>query len=255
MSDNPNNADNLQPSWAAHELFALGLTLLLALWITVKYGGNTAPADHRDARAAKRATKRAELAAADEKALGSYGVVNADLNRYRLPIINAMSIVVDKAGADPKGISVELASRLVPQVEASLVEIKAPASMGDESELNDAALIAQGKALFLSKICFTCHQTDPAVPAPAGLALKAPKFIGKFWGEERLVQLDKDPTTLPFEPSGQFEKVKLDPGYFYESVKTPNARVLQGSVPGMAPLPVTDAEIKALMAYVKSLSQ
>jgi len=246
MSDQPNNADNLQPSWAAHELFALGLTLLLALWIMVKYGGDTAPADHRDPRAADRATKRAEIDADDEKKLGSYGVVNADLNRYRLPIINAMSIVVDKAGADPKGISAELASRLVPQVEASLVEIKAPASMGDESELNDAALIAQGKALFLSKICFTCHQTDPAVPAPAGLALKAPKFIGKFWGEERLVT---------HGIGGPMQKVKLDPGYFYESVKTPNARVLQGSIPGMAPLPVTDAEIKALMAYVKSLSQ
>ena len=246
MSDNPNNADNLQPSWAAHELFALGLTLLLALWITVKYGGNTAPADHRDARAADRAIKRSELAAADEKALGSYGVVSAELNRYRLPIINAMSIVVKEAGADPKGISAELANRLVPQVEAKLIEIEAPTSMGNESDLNDVELIAQGKTLFQTKICFTCHQTDPAVPAPAGLALKAPKFIGKFWGEDRLVT---------HGIGGPMQKVKLDSGYFYESVKTPNARVLQGSVPGMAPLPVTDAEIKALMAYVKSLSK
>ena len=247
MSDAPpNNNDRLQPSWAAHELFALGLMLLLAVWIMVKYGGDTAPADHRDDRAAARAAKRAELDAADEKALGSYGVVSAELNRYRMPIINAMSIVVKEAGADPKGISAELAKRLVPQVEAKLVEIEAPASMGDESDLSDAALIAQGKTLFQTKICFTCHQTDPAVPAPAGLALKAPKFIGEFWGAERLV---------PHGIGGPMQKVKMGPGYFYESVKTPNARVLQGSIPGMAPLPVTDAEIKALMAYVKSLSK
>ena len=47
---------------------------------------------------------------------------------------------------------------------------------------DDKELIIKGKTLFLTKICFTCHQTDPAVPAPAGLALKAPKFVGDFWG-------------------------------------------------------------------------
>jgi len=44
-------------------------------------------------------------------------------------------------------------------------------------------LIAAAKALFQSKICFTCHQVDENVPAPAGIAMKAPKFIGGFWGK------------------------------------------------------------------------
>ena len=37
-------------------------------------------------------------------------------------------------------------------------------------DLADPALIAKGKVLFMTKTCFTCHQTDPAIPAPAGLA-------------------------------------------------------------------------------------
>lgn len=119
--------------------------------------------------------------------------------------------------------------------------------------LADEALIAKGKLLYQTKICFTCHQADPAIPSPAGLALKAPKFIGDFWGKEREVQLDKDPSTLPFEPSGKFIKVKLDDEYFLESVEKPMLKVVKGSIPGMAPLPTTKEERAALLAYVKSL--
>ena len=119
----------------------------------------------------------------------------------------------------------------------------------------DDKLIAQGKVLFQTKICFTCHQNDPAVPAPVGLALKATRFIGDFWGKEREVELDADPKTLPFEPSGKFAKVKLDEGYFLESVEKPFAKIVKGAIPGMAPLPTTPEERKALAAYVKSLSK
>ena len=107
--------------------------------------------------------------------------------------------------------------------------------------------IAKGKTLFLTKICFTCHQTDPAVPAPAGLALKAPKFIGDFWGKEREVALGF---------GGKIIKVKLDDEYFTESVKKPLDKVVKGAlVPMPPPPPITDDDIKALMAYVKSLSK
>ena len=111
-------------------------------------------------------------------------------------------------------------------------------------------LIAQGKTLFTTKICFTCHQTNPAVPAPAGLALKAPNFIGKFWGEERLVHKGV---------GGPLERVVMGPGYFAESVSSTGsvARVLKGALTPMPPpaFPVTDEEVKALMAYVRSLSE
>ncbi len=107
--------------------------------------------------------------------------------------------------------------------------------------------IAKGKTLFQTKICFTCHQTDPAVPAPAGLVLKATKFTGDFWGKEREVH-DGGPT-------GPIIKVKLDEAYFLESVEKPMAKILKGAIPGMAPLPTTEEERKALAAYVKSLSK
>ena len=109
-------------------------------------------------------------------------------------------------------------------------------------------LIAKGKTLFLSKICFTCHQTDPAVPAPAGLALKAPAFIGEFWGAQRDVALGL---------GGKVVKVKFDDKYFIESVKMPMAKVVKGALAPMvlAPGLVNDEEILALMAYVKSLSK
>ncbi|SVD92849.1 uncharacterized protein METZ01_LOCUS445703 [marine metagenome] len=112
----------------------------------------------------------------------------------------------------------------------------------------DKDLIVKGKTLFLTKICFTCHQTDPAVPAPAGLALRAPKFVGEFWGKEREVALGF---------GGKIIKVKLDDEYFVESVKKPLDKVVKGALAPMPPPPppITDDDIKALMAYVKSLSK
>ena len=111
----------------------------------------------------------------------------------------------------------------------------------------DENLITQGKTLFQTKICFTCHQVDPAVPAPAGMALKAPTFLGDFWGKEREVHKGL---------GGPIIKVKLDDEYFIESLKKPLDKVVKGELAPMPPPPpVTDAEIKALLAYVKSLSK
>lgn len=111
----------------------------------------------------------------------------------------------------------------------------------------DEKLITQGKTLFQTKICFTCHQVDPAVPAPAGMALKAPTFLGDFWGKERDVHKGL---------GGPIIKVKLDDEYFIESLKKPLDKVVKGALAPMPPPPpVTDAEIKALLAYVKSLSK
>ena len=111
----------------------------------------------------------------------------------------------------------------------------------------DENLITQGKTLFQTKICFTCHQVDPAVPAPAGMALKAPTFLGDFWGKEREVHMGL---------GGPIIKVKLDDEYFIESLKKPLDKVVKGALAPMPPPPpVTDAELKALLAYVKSLSK
>ena len=115
------------------------------------------------------------------------------------------------------------------------------------AEEDDKKLIAKGKELFTTKICHTCHQVDPNTPAPAGMALKAPVFMGKFWGTEREVHVGG--------PGGPIKKVVMNEEYFIESVKQPLAKVVKGSIPGMVQQPLKDEEIKALMYYVRSLSK
>ena len=157
--------DAVRPSWAAHELAALALTVVLAVWVVAQWGAAVQPQRNSE-RDEKRAATLAELRAADEEALNSFGVVDEPLKRYRIPIQNAMTLVAE-LGA--KKIASEVAERTAPPADLKLVEFPDPDFLADESELDDPALIAQGKTLFLIKICFTCHQTDPAVPAPAGL--------------------------------------------------------------------------------------
>ena len=115
-------------------------------------------------------------------------------------------------------------------------------------DLTDPALIAKGKVLFMTKTCFTCHSVDPAIPAPAGIVIKAPQFIGKFWGEEREVHIG-------FQ--GPIKKVVMNEEYFAESVTNPMAKVLKGALTPMvlAPGLVNNEEVLALMAYVKSHSK
>ena len=237
--------DSTRPSWAAHELAALALTVGLAVWVVAQWGAAVQPQRNTE-RDEKRAATMAELRMANEEALNSFGVVDESLKRYRIPIQNAMTLVVE-LGA--KNIAKEVAERTASPTDLKLVEIPDPDFLADVSELDDPSLIAQGKTLFLTKICFTCHQTDPAVPAPAGMALRAPKFLGDFWGKERLVHKGF---------GGPLERVVMGPGYFAESVSATGSglRVLKGALTPMPPPPpVTEEEVKALMAYVRSLSQ
>jgi mono/diheme cytochrome c family protein len=122
-----------------------------------------------------------------------------------------------------------------------------------EAELDDPDLIAKGKTLFATKTCFTCHDTkDYGATGVSGQALKAPKYTGKFWGTEKRVHLGVNPN-LTVKP--EMATVIFGPEYFYESVKTPMAKIAEGSSPGMVlGVPVNDEEIKALMAFVRSQS-
>ncbi|MBI1374149.1 MAG: c-type cytochrome [Phycisphaera sp.] len=123
---------------------------------------------------------------------------------------------------------------------------KAEDKKDDADFTPDPKLVEQGKTLFQTKICFTCHQTDPNTPAPAGEALHAPKFIGKFWGEDVKVHNGIN---------GPIITVKFNKEYFMESVEQPMAKIVEGAIPGMAPLPTTPEERTALMHYVRSLSK
>ena len=96
MSEENKQIDSLQPSWAAHELFALALTLVLAVWIVSKYGKEARPQSLTTDRDEARAAKRAELKKVDEEALGSYGVVDESRELYRLPVADAMTVVKNR---------------------------------------------------------------------------------------------------------------------------------------------------------------
>ena len=218
---------------------SLVITLVLAVWIVSKYGKEAHSQSLTTERDQARAEKRVELKKADEEALGGYGVVDAGRKVYRVPVADAMTMVVSRMNEGSGSLHKELISRSM--------EAAGLAVAGNEKDLQDPKLIAQGKTLFLTKICFTCHQTDPAVPAPAGLALKAPNFLGEFWGKEREVHKGL---------GGPIEKVKFDAAYFTESIRKPMDKVVKGALTPMPPPPpTTDEELKALMAYVKSLSK
>ena len=157
----------------------------------------------------------------------------------------AMALLVAAVQPEPEKVIPKEVALAVPKSQP-----QEPASSGETTKKpaqGDASLIATGKALFQTKICFTCHQVDPKIPSPAGSALKAPGFIGKFWGTEREVHVGV--------LGGPIEKITMNEAYFLESVEKPMAKILKGSIPGMAPLPTTLEERKALMAYVRSLSE
>ena len=184
-----------------------------------------------------RLAKKEKINNASVSKLAGNAVVNKEKKIVSLPISTALSKVatLGKIEARKELIkrSIEKDGKYEPPKDVSKVD------------LSDPALIAQGKILFQSKTCFTCHQVNPAVPAPAGMAIKAPVFIGDFWGKEREVHIGYQ---------GPIQKVIRNEEYFIESVMQPMAKVAKGALAPMviAPGLVNNEEVIALMAYVKS---
>ena len=187
-----------------------------------------------------RLAKKEKINNASASKLAGNAVVSKEKKIVSLPISTALSKVatLGKIEARKELIkrSIEKDGKYEPPKDVSKVD------------LSDPALIAQGKILFQSKTCFTCHQVNPAVPAPAGMAIKAPVFIGDFWGKEREVHIGYQ---------GPIQKVIRNEEYFIESVMQPMAKVAKGALAPMviAPGLVNNEEVIALMAYVKSLSK
>ena len=200
--------------------------------------GQAIGADAAKARLAK--LEKIETAASDK--LASYAVVSKEKEFVSLPIGTAVTKVAELGSEGTRAALVERSIEKDGKYEAPK-----PVDVSGVN-LADSALIAKGKVLFMTKTCFLCHQTDPAIPAPAGLAVKSPQFIGDFWGKEREVHIGY---------LGPIQKVVLNEEYFIESVSQPLAKVAKGALVPMTfdPSLVNDEEILALMAYVKSLSK
>ena len=165
------------------------------------------PGQNIGADAAKaRLAKLEKIEAGASAKLAGYSVVSKEKEIVSLPVDQALAKVA-KLG---KG---ETRNELVERSIAKDGKYEPPKEV-DVSGVNlaDPALIAKGRILFMTKTCFTCHQTDPAIPAPAGLAVKSPQFIGDFWGKEREVHIGY---------LGPIQKVVLNEEYFIESVSQP----------------------------------
>lgn len=95
-------------------------------------------------------------------------------------------------------------------------------------------LAEQGKILYNAKACAACHTTD-------GKVLIGPSFAGIFGHE---VELEGG------------AKAKVDENYIRESLMEPNAKVVKGFQPVMPTMKgqLTDDEINALIAFIKSLA-
>ena len=201
------------------------------------------PGQDIGAAAAKaRLAKREKIEAGASTKLAGYSLVSKEKGVVSLPIDTALDKVA-KLGNE--GTRAALVERSIAK-DGKYVAPKPVDVSG--VDLADPTLISKGKILFMTKTCFTCHQTDPAIPAPAGLAIKSPQFIGDFWGKEREVHIGY---------LGPIQKVVLNEEYFIESVSQPLAKVAKGALVPMTfdPNLVNDEEILALMAYVKSLSK
>lgn len=150
---------------------------------------------------------------------------------------NAPTMAVPVQGeAYPPGVIPDLPKPEVEEIE----------EMGDAPstlDLEDAALIALGKKIFENPAagnCATCHRPGP-------LAMQLPQApcpdLRDWWGG---VSEMIDGT-----------KVKRDYGYARESLKNPLAKVVKGYIPGQMALgkPLTDNEIDALIAYLKTFGE
>ncbi len=113
-----------------------------------------------------------------------------------------------------------------------VAQMKAALEAGGEGE----ALVTLGRRLATTKGCVACHSTD-------GTRLVGPSFKGIYGLSETVVT------------GGAERQIVVDDDYLYRSIVEPNADVVKGYQPLMPPQTgiVNDDEIKALIAYIKSL--
>jgi cytochrome c oxidase subunit 2 len=100
------------------------------------------------------------------------------------------------------------------------------------SAAEEAGPIKVGAELFQSKGCAACHSVD-------GSPVVGPTMKGLFGHKTDL----EDGTV-----------VTADEAYLEESIRHPNAKIDKGYQPIMPELPLSDAEVKDLVAYIKSLA-
>lgn len=93
-------------------------------------------------------------------------------------------------------------------------------------------LVEQGRRLSQSQGCLACHSVD-------GSPSVGPGWQGLYGGQEALA----DGTSIT-----------VDDDYLKESITDPNAKLVQGYPPVMVAYPLSDEQLDAIVAYIKSLA-
>ncbi|MEE9397769.1 MAG: cytochrome c oxidase subunit II [Methylococcales bacterium] len=152
------------------------------------------------------------------------------------------TISVDKAYLEesivnPKAKIVKGFANIMPAYEFSDEEMKALiaytielATNADSKETTDD-LVQQGQRLAQSKGCLSCHSID-------GSRSLGPTWQGLF-GKTETLSDDKT--------------VAVDETYLAQSIRNPNTAIVKGYSATMPPNDLSDEEIKALIAYTKTL--
>lgn len=105
----------------------------------------------------------------------------------------------------------------------------------DKNLLKGGVNAAAGEKIFQAMACMTCHSVD-------GAKSHGPTLLG-IEGSERKIKGHKAPVTA-------------DDAYILESIQTPNAKVVDGFPENyMPPYKLKEAELKALLLYLKSLKK
>ena len=91
------------------------------------------------------------------------------------------------------------------------------------------SMVEQGRALAESRACLVCHSLD-------GTTTIGPTWQGLFGRTETMT----DGSTIV-----------VDADYLKESILQPNAKIVEGYAPAMPPTSLTDAELEALISYIR----
>lgn len=101
-------------------------------------------------------------------------------------------------------------------------------------EAAEAQLARLGEQLSVSKGCNACHTID-------GTNLVGPTYKGLYGKNETVVT------------DGTEREITVDDEYIAKSVREPNADLVKGFQPLMPPQNLTDQEMAAIIAYIKSV--